>query len=53
MVPDRAVEATCRRAGKGFSLSLTSKDGRKFGDFISSNLERLYAEFRDAKPRGE
>ena len=50
--PDRAVEASYRRAGKGFSLSLTSKDGGEFGDFISSNLERLYAEFRDAKPRG-
>ncbi len=51
--PDRSVEAAYRPVGKGFSLSLTSKDGREFGDFISTNLERLYAEFRDAKPRGK
>ncbi len=51
--PDHAVEATYKRAGKGFTLSLSSKAGVDFGDFISSNLARLYAEFRDAKGCGE
>lgn len=50
--PDRAVEATFRRVGKNFSLSLTSTDATEFGEFISSSLERLYAQFRDAKPNG-
>ncbi len=49
--PDRTVKAAYRRADKSFSLSLSSKDGGEFGDFISSNLERLYAEFRSAKDR--
>ncbi len=51
--PDRTVEAAYKRADKGFSLSLSSKGAGEFGDFISSNLERLYAEFRSAKAREE
>ena len=51
--PDRSVEAAYRRSGKSFSLSLSSKDGGEFGDFISSRLERLYAEFSEARSRRE
>ena len=51
--PDRSVEAAYRRSGKSFSLSLSSKDGGEFGDFISSRLERLYAEFNEARSRKE
>ena len=51
--PDKAVEAAYRRSGKSFSLALSSKDGGAFGDFLSANLERLYAEFRDSKTRNE
>ena len=47
--PDQRVEAAFKRSGKGYSLSLTSKDGGDFGDFISSNLDRLYSEFRQAR----
>ncbi|MGF3023765.1 plasmid partitioning protein RepB [Methylobacterium aquaticum] len=49
--PDKAVEATCRRSGKTFSLSLTSKDAGDFGDYISSHLEQLYGAFQEAKHR--
>jgi ParB family chromosome partitioning protein len=53
VAPDKAVQAAYRRSGKSFSLSLSSKDGGQFGDFISANLERLYAEFRDARSHNE
>ncbi|BCM86828.1 plasmid partitioning protein RepB [Methylobacterium indicum] len=49
--PGKAVEATCRRSGKTFSLSLTSKDAGEFGDYISSQLEQLYGAFLEAKTR--
>ena len=51
--PDRTVEAAYKRADRGFSLSLSSKNGGEFGVFISANLERLYAEFRSTKARDE
>lgn len=49
--PDRAVAATCRRAGKSFSLSLTAKEAGEFGAYISSQLEELYEAFQQAKTR--
>ncbi|GJD65977.1 plasmid partitioning protein RepB [Methylobacterium frigidaeris] len=49
--PDKSVAATCRRSGKSFSLSLTSKDAGAFGEYISSRLEELYGAFREAKTR--
>jgi ParB family chromosome partitioning protein len=50
---DRAVEATFRNTGKTFRLSLTSKDAGGFGQYISSNLEALYAAFKEASVRHE
>lgn len=46
--PDKAVEATYRRSGKTFSLSLTSKDAEAFGEYLSSHLEQLYGAFKEA-----
>ena len=47
---DKAVEAKYSRSGPTFNLSLTAREGGDFGKFISSNLDRLYAEFRKANP---
>ncbi|UHC16562.1 plasmid partitioning protein RepB [Methylobacterium currus] len=49
--PDRSVEATCRRSGKSFSLSLTAKDAGAFGEYIASHLEELYGAFQEARIR--
>lgn len=48
---DKAVTANFRTTGKGFSLSLASKDAGEFGHFISSRLEDLYRAFKETKPR--
>jgi ParB family transcriptional regulator, chromosome partitioning protein len=50
---DRLVAADIRNTGKTFSLSLRSKHAGEFGEYISSNLERLYAVFKAAKARNE
>jgi ParB family chromosome partitioning protein len=50
---DRLVAADIRNTGKTFSLSLRSKHAGEFGEYISSNLERLYAAFKAAKARNE
>jgi ParB family transcriptional regulator, chromosome partitioning protein len=50
---DRLVAADIRNTGKSFSLSLRSKHAGEFGEYISSNLERLYAAFKAAKARNE
>ncbi|MGX7709322.1 plasmid partitioning protein RepB [Methylobacterium sp. Gmos1] len=50
--PDKAVEATCRRSGKGFSLSLSAKEAGAFGEYIAAHLEELYGAFREEKARG-
>ncbi|MET7245155.1 plasmid partitioning protein RepB [Methylobacterium sp. EM32] len=49
--PDRTVEATCRRSGKSFSLSLTAPEAGPFGEYIAAQLEQLYGAFREAKAR--
>jgi ParB family chromosome partitioning protein len=49
--PDKAVEATCRRSGKSFSLSLTAKEAGAFGEYIAAHLEELYGAFQEAKAR--
>lgn len=49
--PDRAVEATCRRSGKSFSLSLTAPEAGAFGEYIAAQLEQLYGAFQEAKAR--
>jgi len=50
---DRLVAADIRNTGKTFSLSLRSKHAGEFGEYISANLERLYAAFKAAKARNE
>lgn len=39
------IKGIVGRSGKAFSISLTSKDSAAFGDFLSENLDRLYADF--------
>jgi len=43
---DGAVTAKVQDTGKTFSLALASKDGPRFGSWISRNLEELYRSFR-------
>jgi ParB family chromosome partitioning protein len=50
---DQMVAASYRNTGKTFSLSLTSKDASEFGQFISSNLETLYRDFKETKVRNQ
>lgn len=47
---DSRVAASYRNTGRTFSLLLKSKDASEFGEFISTNLEKLYRDFREAKP---
>lgn len=48
---DNRVAANFKNTGRTFSLSLKSKDAGEFGNFISSNLEKLYRDFRTTKDR--
>lgn len=50
---DKMVAAKFRNTGNTFSLSLTSKDGSDFGQFISSSLEDLYRAFKETKSRSQ
>ncbi|PZR88504.1 MAG: plasmid partitioning protein RepB [Stutzerimonas stutzeri] len=50
---DSRVVASYQNTGRTFSLSLKSKDAGEFGEFISTNLEKLYRDFREAKPRNQ
>jgi ParB family chromosome partitioning protein len=50
---DNTVAATYRNTGKTFVLSLKSRNAGEFGQFISSNLESLYREFKEARNRSE
>ncbi|QEL26980.1 plasmid partitioning protein RepB (plasmid) [Bosea sp. F3-2] len=50
---DNRVAASYRNTGRTFSLSLKSKDAGEFGNFISSNLEKLYRDFRETKDRNQ
>lgn len=51
--PDNRVAANFKNTGRTFSLSLKSKDAGEFGNFISSNLEKLYRDFRETKDRNQ
>ena len=42
---DRSVSAQYINTGKAFTLSLKAKNASGFGQFLSDNLDRLYAEF--------
>jgi ParB family chromosome partitioning protein len=46
---DKHVAATWRATSKTFSLSLSERDAREFGAYISSRLDGLYEAFRQAK----
>ncbi len=46
---DKLVSVTSRSKPKGFSLDLTEKDAKPFGEWISNNLESLYEAFRQSK----
>lgn len=42
---DRSVSAEITNSGKAFSLSMKAKNAGRFGDYLSSRLDGLYAEF--------
>ncbi|MFD2051892.1 plasmid partitioning protein RepB [Mesorhizobium calcicola] len=46
---DKSVTATIKSTGNAFNLALKSKDARRFGEFISENLESLYRAFRESE----
>ena len=39
------IKGVIGRSGRAYSISLSSKDSAAFGEFLSENLERLYADF--------
>ena len=49
---DKSVSAEFKNTGKAFSLSLKAKDAGRFGQFLSSNLDRLYQQFRQEEESG-
>lgn len=49
---DKSVSAEFKNTGKAFSLSLKAKDAGRFGQFLSSNLDRLYEQFRREEESG-
>lgn len=48
---DRSVMADIRSDGKKYTLALKAKDAVEFGDYITSNLDALYAAFRDSQQK--
>jgi len=42
---DKAVSAQITNSGKAFSLSMKAKNASRFGNYLSSRLDGLYAEF--------
>lgn len=43
---DKSVSVIAKSRPKGFSLDLTAKEAKPFGEWISSNLDSLYEAFR-------
>ena len=39
------IKGVVGRSGRAYNISLTSKDSAKFGEFLSENLDQLYADF--------
>ena len=39
------IKGVIGRAGRAYTISLTSKDSAGFGEFLSENLDQLYAEY--------
>lgn len=46
---DRSVAVVAKPGPKGFSLDLTEKEAKPFGQWISRNLDSLYEAFRQSK----
>ncbi|WP_425299297.1 plasmid partitioning protein RepB [Pseudaminobacter soli (ex Zhang et al. 2022)] len=46
---DRLVSVIAKSRPKGYSLDLTEKDAKPFGEWISSNLDSLYEAFRTSE----
>ena len=46
---DNSLSVTIKATGKAFTLALKDKDGPRFGDWISQNLEQLYQAFRQTE----
>lgn len=46
---DKSLSVTMKTTGKAFTLALKDKDGTRFGDWISQNLEGLYQAFRQTE----
>jgi len=46
---DKSITATIKASGNAYSLAIRSKDARRFGDYISENLDGLYRAFREAE----
>jgi ParB family chromosome partitioning protein len=44
---DKAVAAEIKNTGKAFSLSMKARNASRFGTYLTSRLEGLYAEFLD------
>lgn len=52
--PDKAVAAEIKHTGKAYSLSMKAKNASRFGVFLSSKLDILYAQFlEDEMSNGE
>lgn len=46
---DKLVSVTSKPRPKGFSLDLTDKEAKPFGEWISNNLDRLYETFKQSR----
>ncbi|MDW5318340.1 plasmid partitioning protein RepB [Rhizobium sp. PL01] len=48
---DKAVAAEIKNTGKSFSLSMKAKNASRFGNYLSSKLDVLYAQFLDEEQK--
>ena len=48
---DKAASATLQSADKKAIVTLKSKDGPRFAEFLTDELDRLYEEFRQSQAR--
>lgn len=48
---DRSVMADIRSDGKKYTLALKAKDALEFGEYLTNNLDGLYAAFRDSQQK--
>ena len=39
------IKGVIGKSGRAYSISLTSKDSAGFGEFLSENLDQLYADY--------